>query len=103
MNRWLREHRLAASDGASRLLASPMASALNILVIGVALSLPVALYLGLVQLQTFTRQLSGDPQISIFLNLETNSTTPKRSDNACAMRRKFATTSSSHAAGHWQT
>ena len=47
-----------------------MASALNVLVIGVALSLPVGVYLAISQLQLFTRQLTGDPQISIFLELD---------------------------------
>ncbi len=47
-----------------------MASLLNILVIGVALSLPVGVYLVLAQVQSLTRQLSSDPQISIFLALE---------------------------------
>jgi cell division transport system permease protein len=47
-----------------------MASSLNVLVIGVALSLPVGVYLALSQLQSFTRQLTSDPQISIFLELD---------------------------------
>jgi cell division transport system permease protein len=47
-----------------------MASLLSVLVIAIALSLPVGLYVGLSQLQAFTRQLSSDPQISIFLALD---------------------------------
>jgi len=47
-----------------------MASFLSVLVIAIALSLPVGLYLGLSQLQSFSRQLSSDPQISIFLALD---------------------------------
>ncbi len=47
-----------------------MASGLSVLVIAIALSLPVGLYLGLSQLQSFTRQLSSAPQISIFLALD---------------------------------
>ena len=43
---------------------------MNVLVIGVALSLPVGVYLGISQLQPFTRQLTADPQISIFLDLD---------------------------------
>jgi cell division transport system permease protein len=50
-----------------------MASSLNVLVIGVALSLPVGVYLALSQLQSFTRQLTSDPQISIFLELDADS------------------------------
>jgi cell division transport system permease protein len=50
-----------------------MASLLSVLVIAIALSLPVGLYLGLSQLQSFSRQLSSDPQISIFLALDADS------------------------------
>ena len=73
MRRWLRDHERALRHAAGRLLASPMASLLNVLVIGVALSLPVGVYLVLAQLQVFTRQLSSDPQISIFLALDADS------------------------------
>ena len=50
-----------------------MASLLSVLVIAIALSLPVGLYLGLSQLQSFSRQLSSAPQLSIFLVLDANS------------------------------
>jgi cell division transport system permease protein len=67
---WLRDHGRALRNACSRLVANPMASLLSILVIAIALSLPVGLYVGLSQLQSFTRQLSSDPQISIFLTLD---------------------------------
>ena len=70
MKAWLRDHARATLDGLRRLASTPMASALNVLVIGVALSLPVGVYLAISQLQSFTRQLTGDPQISIFLELD---------------------------------
>jgi cell division transport system permease protein len=70
MKVWLRDHARATLDGLRRLAFTPMASALNVLVIGVALSLPVGVYLAISQLQSFTRQLTGDPQISIFLELD---------------------------------
>ena len=73
MRSWLRDHGRALRDAASRLVASPMASLLSVLVIAVALSLPVGLYVGLSHLQSFTRQLSSDPQISIFLALDADS------------------------------
>jgi len=50
-----------------------MASLLSVLVIAIALSLQVGLYLGLSQLQSFSRQLSSDPQLSIFLALDADS------------------------------
>jgi cell division transport system permease protein len=67
---WVRDHGRAVSDALRRLAQTPTASGLNILVIGVALSLPVGVYLALSQLQSFTRQLTSDPQISIFLELD---------------------------------
>ena len=70
MKAWLREHARATADALTRLAQTPMASGLNILVIGVALSLPAGVYLVLSQLQSFTRQLTTDPQISIFLELD---------------------------------
>jgi cell division transport system permease protein len=70
---WLRDHGRALRDAVTRLATSPMASLLSVLVIAIALSLPVGLYLGLSQLQSFSRQLSSDPQISIFLALDADS------------------------------
>jgi cell division transport system permease protein len=67
---WLRDNLRALGDAGARLRASPLASLLNVVVIGVALSLPAGLYLNLSRLQSFTRQLSSDPQVSIFLSLD---------------------------------
>jgi len=43
---------------------------LNVIVIGIALSLPVGFYLGIDNLQAFSRQLSSDPQVSIFMAMD---------------------------------
>jgi len=64
---WLAQHRRALHDSIRRLTGSPLATLLNVVVIGIALSLPVGLYLALTQLQGLARQLSSDPQLSIFL------------------------------------
>jgi cell division transport system permease protein len=45
---------------------------LNVVVIGIALSLPVGFYLALNNLQAFSRQLSSDPQVSIFMAIDAN-------------------------------
>lgn len=50
-----------------RLLHTPVASLLNILVIGIALSLPVGGYVLLKNVQGLAEQTSGTPQISVFL------------------------------------
>jgi cell division transport system permease protein len=50
-----------------RLLLTPNASLLNILVIGIALSLPVGGYVLLKSVQSLGTQIAGTPQISVFL------------------------------------
>jgi len=52
-----------------RLLATPVSSALNILIMGIAISLPVGLYVLLQNVQDLSAQVSGTPQISLFLAL----------------------------------
>ncbi|OGS93186.1 MAG: cell division protein FtsX [Gallionellales bacterium GWA2_59_43] len=52
-----------------RMFASKLGGLLNILVIGIALSLPTGLYVLLKNAQGLVEQLSGAPQISLFLTL----------------------------------
>lgn len=54
-----------------RLLHSPGASLLNLLVIGIALSLPVGGYVLLKNVQGVSAQMAGTPQISAFLAANT--------------------------------
>ena len=70
---WTRQNGGAMRDATRRLARSPLATLLNVVVIGVALSLPVGLYLGLTELQGMARHLSSDPQISLFLERDTAS------------------------------
>jgi len=67
---WLLVHLDTLRESLARLGHQPLASALNIIVIGIALSLPAGFYLGLNNLQTFSRQLSSDPQVSIFMAID---------------------------------
>ncbi|MDP1995890.1 MAG: permease-like cell division protein FtsX [Gallionella sp.] len=53
-----------------RMFASKLAGFLNILVIGIALSLPAGMYLLLQNAQGLVAQLSGTPQISLFLHMD---------------------------------
>lgn len=55
-----------------RLLLTPNATLLNILIIGIALSLPVGGYVLLKSVQTLGSQIAGTPQISVFLATGTN-------------------------------
>jgi cell division transport system permease protein len=52
-----------------RMFASKLAGFLNILVIGIALSLPAGMYMLLQNAQGLVAQLSGTPQISLFLEM----------------------------------
>lgn len=54
-----------------RLAESPFNTFLNSLVIGVALALPAAGYIGLDTLRDLTGDFSGDAQLSVFLELDT--------------------------------
>jgi cell division transport system permease protein len=67
---WLLVHLDTLRESLARLARQPVASALNVVVIGIALSLPAGFYLGLNNLQAFSRQLSSDPQVSIFMAID---------------------------------
>jgi cell division transport system permease protein len=67
---WLLAHLDTLKESLGTWVHHPIASALNIIVIGIALSMPAGFYLGLSNLQTFSRQLSSDPQVSIFMNAD---------------------------------
>ena len=61
------EHLRVLRHTLRRLLLTPNATLLNILIIGIALSLPVGGYVLLKSVQTLGTQIAGTPQISIFL------------------------------------
>jgi len=53
-----------------RMFESRLAGSLNILVIGIALSLPAGMYVLLQNAQALVEQLSGTPQVSLFLSMD---------------------------------
>ena len=55
------------------MFASKLSASLNILVIGIALSLPTGMYVALQNAQGLVARLSGTPQISLFLNMNARS------------------------------
>jgi len=55
-----------------RIFASPLGGILNILVIGIALSLPAGVYVLLKNAQTLAEQLPGKPEISLYLTAKIN-------------------------------
>jgi cell division transport system permease protein len=63
-------HALAQSiDVLRRMFSSPLAAFLNVLVIGIALSLPTGMYVVLNNAQGLVAQISDTPQISLFLSM----------------------------------
>ncbi len=56
-----------------RMFVSPLAGILNILVIGIALSLPAGMYVLLQNAEGLVAQLSGTPQISLFMSMDAKS------------------------------
>lgn len=69
MSNWLAQHSRVLLSTLRRLLATPVSSLLNILVIGIALSLPAGLYVLLQNVQSLADQVVGTPQISVFLSM----------------------------------
>ena len=65
----MRQHLGLLSAVLRRMFASRVGGLLNILVIGIALSLPAGMYVLLKNVQGLVEQLSGTPQISLFLAL----------------------------------
>ena len=68
MNTWLRHHFHSSIGTAGRLVSTPIGTALNIIVIGVALALPLGAYVLLVNLQALASGFSAQAQVSIFLD-----------------------------------
>ena len=66
------EHLRVLNHTLRRLLLTPNATLLNILIIGIALSLPVGGYVLLKSVQKLGSQIAGTPQISVFLSAGTS-------------------------------
>lgn len=73
MSAWLTHQRRAFALAFKNLLRAPLASLLTILIIGIALSLPTGLYLLLDNLAALAGNIQGEPEISLFLNGNTDS------------------------------
>jgi cell division transport system permease protein len=70
MRAWLWHHLDALRATLARFGRTPIATVLNIGVIGIALALPAGLYVALANLQGLARSLASDPQLSVFLALD---------------------------------
>lgn len=65
---YLSHHQLVAKDSFRRLLSTPVPSLMTWLVIGIAMALPGALYVGLSNAETVSRGWDGAAQISLYLH-----------------------------------
>ncbi|MEX2964040.1 permease-like cell division protein FtsX [Microbulbifer sp. TYP-18] len=70
---WTRHHREMALEALRRFFATPIASGMTALVIAIALALPSALHLGMVNFQRAVAGWDGQPQISVFMRKSANS------------------------------
>lgn len=70
MNPWLAQHQAAFGQALRRLLAAPLNTALSLLVIGIALTLPAFGYLVLDSLRELGHAGGGVQQVSLFLQVE---------------------------------
>jgi cell division transport system permease protein len=64
---WIQHHRLSLAQTLARLAGAPFATLLNTLAIGAALALPLGGYCLLVNLEPLSRNLSAEPELSVFL------------------------------------
>lgn len=67
------QHMSVIRTALRRIFSPPLAGLLNILVIGIALSLPAGVYVLLQNAHGLVDELSGPPQISLFLSLDAKS------------------------------
>lgn len=67
MRSWFAQHRAAIALTLDRLFATPLATLLTVIVMGVALALPLGLYLVVSNLGDFAANAKGQPEISLFL------------------------------------
>jgi len=67
---WLRQHAAAAMDALRHLLRSPGNFILNVLVVSIALALPFAGLSALENVRPISQQMSVEPEISIFMQLD---------------------------------
>ncbi len=81
MKNWMRQHGRSLALILTRLTRTPLASALNIGVVGVALALPLAFYVILANLQSLAQDKAPTPQISVFLALDAQASDAREIEN----------------------
>lgn len=74
MNSWLAHHFSSLADALKRLLRTPFATAFTALAIGVAITLPVGMYLTLKNIDYLAGDLPTQPEISVFISEKASQT-----------------------------
>ena len=88
MKSWLRQHRYALTVTMRRLLAQPISSLANLLVIALALALPLLGASFLLSIEPVTKQVSVTPELTIFL--KNNAPTGTADQLARRLRDEYA-------------
>ncbi|GAB3268364.1 cell division protein FtsX [Chitinimonas naiadis] len=74
MKHWLRLHRLALASTLRLFAGSPLASTLNLLVVGIAVALPLGLFTLVGNLNQLAGRLHTEPEASLFLQTNASPT-----------------------------
>lgn len=69
MNAWLISHGNACARAVRRLLHQPMATLLSVLVIGIAISLPLGLYIAFANVSAAASRVNTEPNVNVYLAL----------------------------------
>jgi len=85
-------HAQALLGSLGRLARQPLATLLTVLVIGIALALPAALYLTVANMRSVTRGLDDTVQLSVYFRLSTTEAEAKKAAAAIAARHGIAET-----------
>lgn len=85
MTAWLCAHAMALGTALRRLVVHPFAAFFEVVVLGIALSLPVALFAAVETARGFANQHRSEPEISVYVELGTAAPAVE------ALRRKLAT------------
>lgn len=87
---WLRAHLTALKTALSRFWHTPVVSLFTLVAIGVAISLPASLYLGLANLDRLAGHLPAEPEVSLYVSRDASPDQVKQLGQALAGRRDLS-------------
>jgi cell division transport system permease protein len=90
MSIYLERHAQALLGSLGRLARQPFATFLTIVVIGIAIALPTALYLAVSNMRVVTEGLDDTVQLSVYLRMSTTGPEAKKAASAIASRSEVA-------------